>query len=225
MKYQDSPITVSSMTPRDLKHLIQMGEGTYLEFKKRTPDAKKIAREMAAFANTAGGTILVGVADDGVVTGVQAYFEEEYLLEKAAYQVCVPPLKISIELVHAIEGDVMVVRVPEAEMKPVYLKGKKRRQVFVRRDDESTLASEEMVDILKNETTEEGVTFEYGDNEQKLFRFLNEYGEITVQKYAHLINVTTWRSSRILVNLVNAGILNLSNRDNVDYFTFSQRTK
>ncbi len=219
------PIKVSSMNHKDLKNLIQMGEGTYLEFKKRTPTAAKIAREMAAFANGDGGTLLVGVSDSGEITGVEAFFEEEFLLQKAARELCDPVIELVIELVHTPEGDVMVIRVPESEIKPVYIRGKRGRLVFVRSRDESVLASEERVDILRNETSGEGVTFEYGDNEQKLFRYLNEYGEITVQKYSHLINVTTWRSSRILVNLVSAGILHLSRREQIDYFTFSTRNR
>lgn len=225
MNYPDAPITISTMQPRDLKNLIQTGEGPYLEFKKTTPSAAKIAREIVAFANTDGGTILIGVNDDKTITGIQGYFEEEYLLNKAASEVCIPAVPIALELVHYSDVDVMVVRVPKAEVKPVYIKGKNQRLVFVRREDESVLASDEMIEILKNESKTEGVTFEYGEKEQKLFRFLNEYGEITVEKYSHLINVTTFRSSRILVNLVSAGILNLSSRDNVEYFTFSQRIK
>ncbi len=225
MNYSDGPITISSMRPRDLKNLIQTGESNYLEFKKTTPSARKIAREIAAFSNSDGGTILIGVNDDKSIHGIQAYFEEEYLLLKAAHDICKPAVDITIELIHCEDADVMAIRVPEAEIKPVYIAGKKKRLVFVRRNDESVLASDEMIEILKNETKGEGVTFEYGDRERKLFRFLNEYGEITVDRYAHLVNVTTFRSSKILVNLVSAGILSLSYRDNVEYFTFSHRTK
>ncbi|MEX0769429.1 MAG: ATP-binding protein [Balneolaceae bacterium] len=225
MNMYDGGITISEMQPRDLQNLIQTGEGDFLEFKRTTPSVEKIAREIAAFANTRGGTILVGVDDNKTITGIQGYFEEEYLLMKAASEFCIPAIPITIELVHFMELDVMVIRVPEVEAKPVYNKNRKGRQVFVRRADESVLASDEMVKILKNKTSEKGVTFEYGENEQRLFRFLNEYGEITVQKYAHLINVTTYRASKILVNLVSAGILSLSNRDNVEYFMFSERTE
>ncbi len=225
MKYTDGPITISSMHPRDLDNLIQTGEGRYLEFKKTTPTANKIAREISAFANSDGGTILIGVNDDKSIHGIQNYFEEEYLLHKAAHEICIPAVSITMELIHYAEVDVLVVNVPEAENKPVYIRGKRQRHVFVRYRDESLLASDERIEVMKNESKGEGVTFEYGEKERKLFRFLNEYGEITVEKYSHLINVTTYRSSRILVNLVSAGVLNLSYRDKVEYFTFSHRNK
>lgn len=225
MMLPNGEITISSMTPADLRNLIQTGEGTYLEFKKTTPSEEKIAREIGAFANTKGGTILIGVDDYKNITGVNAYFEEEYVLHKAAYECCVPAVEIEIELIHHGNQDVMVVRVPEAKKKPVYNKSKKKRLVFVRRDDKSVLASDEEAEILKNRYSDEGVTFEYGEREQMLFRYLNEYGEITVLKYSQLINVTTYRASKILVNLVSAGVLKLFNRSETDYYTFSHSMK
>lgn len=217
-------IVISSMNSFDLRNLIQTGEGKYLEFKKTTPAPEKIAREIAAFANTSGGQILIGVDDHQNIAGITAYFEEEYLLYKAAYDICVPAVPIRIELIHAGQPDVMIVHVDESKKKPVYVKGKKKRLVFVRDRDESVLASDEMVEVLKNRYSEKGVTFEYGEREQMLFRYLNEYSEITVRKYSQLINVTTYRASKILVNLVSAGVLKLFRRSETDYFTFSNIT-
>lgn len=225
MMLPNGEIIISSISAADLRNLIQTGEGRYLEFKKKTPSVEKIAREISAFANSKGGTILIGVDDHKNITGITAYFEEEYVLHKAAYNCCVPAVPIQIELVHSGNQDVMVVRVPEADKKPVYNKSEKKRLVYVRRNDESVLASDEQVEILKNKYSTEGVTFEYGKKEQMLFRYLNEYGEITVLKYSQLINVTTYRASKILVNLVSAGVLKLFNRSDTDYYAFSHTMK
>jgi predicted HTH transcriptional regulator len=225
MKLPNGEIVISDMNPSDLRNLIQTGEGTFLEFKKTVPKPTKIAREIAAFANTSGGTILIGVHDNKQIAGIRAYFEEEFLLQEAAQKLCVPPVQINIELVHLPDADVMVVRVPESTEKPVYLKGKKKRQVFVRFQDESVLASDEQTEILKQQYSSTGVTFEYGKNEQMLFRYLNEYGEINVQKFSELINVTSYRASKILVNLVSAGILKLFRKSEKDYFTFANSVK
>ncbi len=213
------------MSPGDLRNLIQTGEGTHLEFKRTIPTAKKIAREIAAFANSSGGTILVGVDDNGSIPGIRAYFEEEYLLYQAAYDFCVPEVPIQIELVHCGPVDVMVVRVPEADVKPIFNKNKKKRLVYVRRNSSSMLASDELTEVLKQQYSPRGVTFEYGRNEQMLFRYLNEYGEITVKRFADLINQTTFRASKILVNLVSAGVLGMFTKNDIDHYTFSNRTK
>lgn len=223
MQYSDT-VKVSEITINDLKNLIQTGESTFLEFKHSVASPEKIAREMAAFANTKGGTILIGVEDNGEVIGVQSYHEEEFWLNQAAREECIPEISISIELVNTGERDVLMVKVPEAKEKPIYTKGKKYRQVYVRVDDESVVASDEYIEVLKQNYSDEGVTFEYGENEQQLFRFLNEYGDITVERFSLLIGVTTYRAAKILVNLVSAGVLDLFEKESVTHYTFSHKT-
>ncbi|MFW6157636.1 MAG: RNA-binding domain-containing protein [Balneolaceae bacterium] len=217
------PAVPSAMSYLDVQNLAQTGEGKFLEFKRTVPSAAKIAREMAAFANTKGGTLLVGVDDDRSLIGVAGYHEEEFLLDKAARALCDPPLEIKIEVVQFGERDLLVITIPEAPVKPVFVKNRKGRKVYVRDRDRSRTASREFVEVLKKKNSDEGVTFQYGPREQKLFRYLNEYGEITVEKFSHLIDVTGNTASVILINLVSAGILNLFTKDNIDYFTFSQK--
>ncbi|MFA5669774.1 MAG: ATP-binding protein [Balneolaceae bacterium] len=217
-------VKISKLTKADLKILISTGESLYLEFKHKVASPEKIAREMCALANSKGGKILIGVSDNGVMLGVESFLEEEFWLNMAAKEVCVPEIDFTMELLHLGPKDIMIVDVPEAENKPVYVKTKNKRTVFIRHIDESVTASENRIEILKNENSDEEVTFEYGEREQLLFRFLNEYGEITVERFSTLINVTTYRASKILVNLTCAGILNLFERDNVEYYTFTAKS-
>jgi len=217
-----STASLSQMDYLDVKNLAQTGEGTYLEFKRTIPSAYKIAREIAAFANTKGGTLLIGVDDDQSLVGVLGYQEEEFLLAKAANELCQPKVDIKIEIVHFGDRDLLVIRVPEAHNKPIYVRGKKEETVFMREKDQNKVASKELIEIIKKRNSDEGVTFEYGPDEQKLFRYLNEYGEITVEKFADLVDIPRAKASNTLVNLVTADILNLFRKNNIDYFTYSQ---
>lgn len=55
-------------TPPELETLIRQGESETVEFKENfDADATEA---VAAFANTRGGTLLVGVRDDGTIRGV-----------------------------------------------------------------------------------------------------------------------------------------------------------
>ncbi len=218
-----STASLSQMDYLDVKNLAQTGEGAYLEFKRTIPSAYKIAREIAAFANTKGGTVLIGVDDDKSLVGVLGYQEEEFLLTKAAEELCQPAVDITIEIVHFGDRDLLVIRVPEATNKPIYVKDDDGTTVFMREKDQNKVASKELIEIIKKRNSGEGVTFEYGPNEQKLFRYLNEYGEITVDKFAQLVDVPRSTASTTLVNLVSADILNLFRKDDVDYFTYSQK--
>ncbi len=212
------------MSKADLKNLIATGESSFLEFKHKVASPEKIAREMCAFANTNGGKILIGVSDNGEMIGTESYYEEEFWLNQAARDVCVPAVDIDIELLHLGDRDILIVEVPEAPKKPVYVKGKKRRTAYVRQEDECVAASDELVEILKNGTSDEGVTFEYGEREQQLFRFLNEYGDITIERFSTLINVTSYRAGKILVNLVSAGVLSHFDKEGVTHYTFCHKS-
>lgn len=216
-------VTVSDMSLKDLKNLIATGESSFLEFKHKVASPEKIAKEMVAFANTNGGRILIGVDDNGDIVGIESYYEEEFWLNQAAKDVCVPPIDIKIEMVHTGKKDVLIVEVPESEKKPIALKGRKKRSVYIRQKDENILASDDRVEVLKNKSSNDGVTFEYGEREQQLFRFLNEYGDITIERFAIISNITTYRAERILVDMASAGVLDMFEQKGLVHYTFSHK--
>lgn len=219
-----TPPVPSQMSVGDLKRLVKTGEGTYLEFKRIISSPEKIARELAAFANTRGGTMLIGVNDDKKIVGVDSYYEQDFLLDKAINYCCVPELSAVVETVSYKDRDVIVVMVKEAEIKPVYVEQDGRRVCYVRDKDKSMQASKEVEQVLKNTTSTSGITFEYGPNEQRLFRYLNEYQRITVREFSNLVNISPRRASRILVSLVSAGILRLFSHEKREYFTLTAET-
>ena len=57
--------------------LIRDREREHIEFKRRVPSPFKMAKEIAAMANTVGGNILIGVDDDGTVVGVSDEHREK----------------------------------------------------------------------------------------------------------------------------------------------------
>src|SRR5690349_21902170 len=77
-----------------LQILVAQGESQYLEFKRKVSEGgEKIVRELIAFANTSGGTLLIGVGDDKTIPGVK-YPEDESLAVQQALEKVQPPLKI-----------------------------------------------------------------------------------------------------------------------------------
>ncbi len=67
---------------KHLARLISEGEHEQLDFKYAINDSKKIARSIAAFANTRGGRLLIGVKDNGNIVGLSSD-EEDYMIEAA----------------------------------------------------------------------------------------------------------------------------------------------
>ena len=58
------------MTVTDLQAQIALGEISRRQFKRDVTNGDPLAAELAAFANSEGGTIYLGVADDGSLPGL-----------------------------------------------------------------------------------------------------------------------------------------------------------
>lgn len=220
--FSEGDIHISDLTQRDLKLLIERGESVVLEFKKTIPSAEKIAREICAFANTMGGFILVGVADNGAIVGIRDYFEEEHWIREAAERYCEPSAEISLELIHLMECDVLLVRVKESREKPVCVRVRHQETVYVRKHEENVAATPAMIGLLHAGQNEEPVTFVYGQDEQKLFRFIHEYGEISPKRYAELVGISADQASHTLIQLVKVGVLTMFKRETSEFFCFSK---
>lgn len=57
-------------SPEGILNIISQGESATVEFKQRFPPTDVIAKVLAAFANTNGGILLIGIADDGSIVGI-----------------------------------------------------------------------------------------------------------------------------------------------------------
>lgn len=69
------------MTRTELLELIRNGENSGVEFKQDTIEARSLAKELVAFANFAGGRVLLGVEDDGSVAGITRTNIEEWVMQ------------------------------------------------------------------------------------------------------------------------------------------------
>src|SRR5260370_31452544 len=62
--------TERNMSPEEILRLIREGENDRVEFRAELPPGDLIARTLAAFANSEGGTLLLGVDDSGQIRGL-----------------------------------------------------------------------------------------------------------------------------------------------------------
>ena len=86
------------MTLSELKILVKKGEGQHLEFKKKANHPDKIMKEVVAFANTDGGTLLVGVDDDGTLSGTRSIEGEAFIVEKAIKELTRPQVMYDVKI-------------------------------------------------------------------------------------------------------------------------------
>ena len=213
------------MDVAELKNLISEGENFKIEFKRQFSSVEKIAKELIAFANTKGGMILFGVDDDGTIYGVPSEKSEINLIREAAKDYCEPPIDPIVQVIELNRKDVVVAIVEESRIKPHRLQDYRDvlspdARVYIRINDKSVIASREVVRILEGENPDsEPLSIIIGENERRLFKYLEEKERITVKDYARLVNISERRASRILVNLVRAGVIRIHTEERFEYFT------
>lgn len=103
---------------------IAKGEGKTIEFKEKLPASDQLAKTIVAFANTAGGKLLVGVKDDGAICGVDNILLPDYM-DRVSNMLHdkIHPLAVPDIYSYAIgEKNIIVVEVYQSSLKPHFLK-------------------------------------------------------------------------------------------------------
>lgn len=165
-----------------LKSYIREGEHQTQDFKFRVDDAKKIARTLAAFANTDGGRLLIGVKDNGKVVGVNPE-EEFHVIQGAASLYCKPELALKTQIMQYDHKLVLEVVVDEVENKPVKaLDDDGVWKTYVRREDHTLLASKILIGVWKKLRNKTSTPQTFDVDEQLILNTIKEAGEITLSK-------------------------------------------
>jgi len=108
------------MTLEQLEELVRRGESETLEFKKSTSRLKQAGQTLCAFLNARGGTVLLGVADDGRIIGQDV---SDSTLRGIANLLSrfEPPAEVAIERVRLDSGrEVLALRANPGEVGSVY---------------------------------------------------------------------------------------------------------
>ncbi|MBF0264495.1 MAG: putative DNA binding domain-containing protein [Gammaproteobacteria bacterium] len=92
---------------QSILQLLQQSEGKQLEFKHDLSSPKPIMKTLTAFANTAGGTLIIGITDSGEVTGVENPLDEEERLCSLIADSIAPRIVPTIEMV-TVEGKTLL---------------------------------------------------------------------------------------------------------------------
>ena len=198
----------------ELIELIGRGEDSRTQFKQSqdVTNAQSLAGELAAFSNSKGGKILIGVSDQGTVTGVLPpdVRRLNVLLSNTATNNVRPAINLETENVPTADGLVVVVTVREGISKPyadntgVYWvkSGADKRRVTSREEVQRMLQSADLVHA--DEVPVEGSTVADVDLDHFRTFFEKHYGEPLEDGAAPL--------TRLLenLNLAKASTLNLT---------------
>jgi predicted HTH transcriptional regulator len=165
----------------ELKNMIKAGEGLLLDFKFRIDDQKKIARTLAAFANSHGGSLLIGVKDNGKVAGINP--EEEFYMIQGAADLYTQP-KVEFETKVWQEGHHLVLEVvivkSKVKHKAVDEEGKWRS--FVRIDDHTLVGNKILDKIWSLEKNGVNRPEKFDESTMEFIRLIEDQQPATISK-------------------------------------------
>ncbi|MEJ8801801.1 AlbA family DNA-binding domain-containing protein [Pontibacter sp. H249] len=203
----------------ELRRMILRGENDTVDFKQRITQPEKIARTLVSFANTRGGTILVGVKDNGYICGIDPD-EEMHTLQLASEFYCDPPIQLDYEEIENDHRTVLKVTVHESNSKPHFAKVKEDDwRGYVRVKDTSVQTSKMVNKTLQNEQPEQFEKLPLERHENAVLEYLKTAPRITLKQYMKLANLSQRRAYRTLVKLVIHGYLRLHDKEKEDYYT------
>jgi ATP-dependent DNA helicase RecG len=105
-----------SMENRELNELVARGESLQVEFKsdlKCLPDRELVAA-VVALANTEGGDLLLGVEDDGTVTGLHPNHQDAVGMAALIANRTNPPVSVRVETYQIGRQGIAHIRVPKS---------------------------------------------------------------------------------------------------------------
>lgn len=111
------------VTSDDIKHVVASGEGYNAEFKVAVPPkVKELSEEICAFANAAGGILLIGVNDANEIKGITIDNTKRSAIQNSLSEIT-PSLSCSLSIVEVDGKNVGVIEVPSGPNKPYVLSG------------------------------------------------------------------------------------------------------
>lgn len=131
------------MLKSELLEIITNGESSGVEFKRDDIRPEQLAKEIVAFANVQGGRILLGVEDDGTITGLQRQETQEWVLNVFRDKVHPQIIPFYEEIIVEQNIRVGVITLAPGISKPYVMRHNNREDVYIRMGDRSELASRE----------------------------------------------------------------------------------
>ena len=195
---------------RYLKKLIAGGESQKLDFKYCISDSRKIARTLSAFANSDGGSLLIGVRDNGSIAGVRSD-EEYYMIETASSLFCKPEIPVAIKQ-HLADGKtILEVEVSRGDKKPYLSKGEDGKWLaYFRHGDQNLVANSILLHLWRKHERKKGVLIRFGKPENALMEYLKTNGSITLSAFRKMAKIPSYRAEKIIVNLLLCEVLEMN---------------
>lgn len=208
MKREERKTDTADPKLRMLEEMLAEGEHRQQDFKYRIQDAGKLSRTVSAFANTDGGRLLIGVRDDGRLSGVCSE-EEIFMVQKAATECCKPACDLSFETIDAAGHTIVVAHIPRAHHRPVCITDERgRKTAYIRIADKNIMASPIHLEMWKQDKAST-VIMTYSEDETSLIGTLEANPGVTLNRLVRLSGLSRYRVIKSLARFIRYEIADI----------------
>ncbi len=187
---------------KHIEHLISEGEHQQLDFKFEISDSKKIARTLAAFSNTDGGTLLIGVKDNGAIAGIRSN-EEFFMLEAAAQLYCKPEIPFTAKEWNIDGKMILEIKIPRRTGDIVKAPCPDNKwTAYVRVADQNLKANKVLYKYWKKKDKKIAVKIQYKEAEKLLLNYLRDEEYVTIAKFCRLATIPYYTAQNIMVDFM-----------------------
>ena len=190
-----------------LRKWIAEGEHARQDFKFLVSDARKIARTLCAFANADGGRLLIGVKDNGIISGIRSD-EEYYMLRTASQLFTQPRVLFKAEVLLAEGKQVLCVQVQSSANRPHLFRNEEDIWLpYCRLKDRDVRADAVMLRNWELELLPKGNVRAFGDAELRLMEFMQTHSFITVSRCRRVTGLKHIAAVELLATLLRWNII------------------
>lgn len=209
------------MNGSHIHRLIAEGEHQMLDFKFEISDCRKIARSLVAFANTDGGRLLIGVKDNGVISGIRSE-EEKHMIEASAQMYCKPKVKYTVKEWNLNGKIVLEVIIPKNEdIKHKAPDHNNIYKVYIRVKDENIIADNILVKLWKREKDKNNINITFSKEEKLLLKCLNDRKKLNFDDFLEISQLKKKEAEDILVNFILIGMVKINMSDKTISFSYN----
>ena len=202
-----------------IKKLIEEGEHQMLDFKFEISDCKKIARTLVAFANTDGGRLLIGVKDNGNISGIRSE-EEKYMIQTAAETFCQPIVKFEAKEWNINGKTILEVVVPKSNFHKHRAPDHNNiYKVYTRVKDQNIIVDKIILKIWKYQNNKQDIKVTFNDAEMFLLKYLSTHKKITVEEFTKKAEINKKEAERIIVNFTLTHLIKYEITEKVIFFS------
>ncbi len=192
-----------------IEKLVEQGEHICQDFKFEISDSKKIARSIAAFSNTKGGKLLVGVKDNGSIAGIRSE-EEIHMLQAAADMYCIPPVSLKFKEWEVLGKQVLEVDIQTNSDHLIQAPDKNGDyKVFIRMHDQNILANGIFIKAWERKKQALKVEIKYTEDEKNFLQEIKHQQPINWSQLRKRLDLKPARLNQMILDFMQIDIVEL----------------